>query len=143
MKTKDNRGVICDLCTHEETEHFTYYSYDLRLVQVRSNRKPKPSEILRAPITKSIDLCVACHNHKADTAVKGYSPTKSGTRCDLTKQLLVGTYEFYYVNVTRVDVRFGQPGSGSAVVNTDDRHLELEVSTAASDAQLTARKPTP
>ena len=131
MKLPTNDGIGCDLCGMTCRHDFTYYSYDFHHVEVYNNSRPDLQSILSSPIIFSIDVCPACFDGHRKTIIANYnkilSPkrrTVTGTHCDLTGQKLVGTYEFYYAEVTKVVVR---TAGGRPAVATDKRHVEMSV----------------
>lgn len=127
LPTKD--GIACDVCGMSCRHDFTYYSYDFRPVEVHANRKAPLEEIFSFTVTFSLDVCPACFDKHKKLLIANYNKILApkrrvmvGTLCDLSGQLLAGTYNFYHVAVTKVDVRAAQKS-----VKTDERHVEMNV----------------
>ncbi len=133
MQLSDRSGVMCDKCGTTHRTDFTYYSYDFRLVEVQANRRPPLDQIINSVVIFSLDLCSACFAvHKA-LVTANYAKVLSPQRrvrvevvCDLSGAVLAGTYIYYHVAVTKVEVRAA--GQKTARLTTDPRHVELNVS---------------
>ncbi len=132
MKLSSNDGIMCDLCGLGCRHEFTYYSYDFRDTEVHANRRQSLDSIRTSLIISSLDVCSLCFAKHRELIITNYgkivSPTRRvlvGVMCDLSGKLMVGTYRFYYIDVTKVDVR----GAGkNASVTTDKRHVEIKAS---------------
>lgn len=129
LPTKD--GIACDVCGMSCRHDFTYYSYDFRPVEVHGNVRPSLDQILIQPVTFSLDVCPACFDKHKKITIANYQKVLSpkrrqvvGVYCDLTGRLLVGSYNYYHLAITKVDVRATQK---PAQVRTDERHVELNV----------------
>jgi len=158
MQLQDHTGIACDYCGSTCQNDFIYYSFDFRCASVVDNRRQSINVALNNLIVLSLDICPLCYNKITASVISNYKKVMSPKRgqfqrviCDITGQLLSGTYDYYYCVVTKVDVRFsGQPNvcvkckkktfdkkqceCGNtefvkpAIIKTDDRHLELIVS---------------
>ncbi len=131
MQLPSRDGIACDLCGLGCRHDFTYYSYDFRPVEVHGNVKPPLDQIIQLPVVFSLDICPVCFDRHKKQIIANFTKIQSpkrrivvGTLCDLTGKLLVGTYTFHHVAVTKVDVRAAQK---PAVVKTDERHVEMNV----------------
>ncbi len=139
LGTKD--GIMCDVCGLGCRHDFTYYSYDFRPVEVHNNTRPPLDSILQFPVVFSLDVCTACFDKHKKSVIANFAKIQSpkrrvvvGVMCDLSGKLLVGTYNFYHVSVTKADVRAAQK---AATVITDARHVEMNI-TDDMYRQLTA-----
>lgn len=131
MQLPSRDGIACDVCGMSCRHDFTYYSYDFRPVEVHGNVKPPLEEIFHFPVTFSLDVCPACFDKHKKTVIANYNKilapkrrTVVGTLCDLSGQLMAGTYNFYHIAVTKVDVRATKK---PAQITTDERHVEINV----------------
>lgn len=131
MKLPTHDGIACDLCGLACRHDFTYYSYDFRFVEVFNNRRADLESIISSPTIFSLDVCSACFDAHKKTTIANYSKIMSpnrrvviGVMCDLSGKMMVGTYNYYHVSVTKVEVRGAQK---AAAIKTDERHLELNV----------------
>ncbi len=116
MQLKERDGIACDHCGTQYKSDFTYYSWDFRPVPVVSGMRPQLNHIFHTQIIFSLDICTACFDGFKKKIVEYY---KSGmeqkkndafTICELTGERLTGTYDYYHVEVIRVNVRMaGQP----------------------------------
>jgi hypothetical protein len=114
MQLKDRDGIACDHCGTQYKNDFLYYSWDFRPVSVNSGQRPQLNHIFRTQISFSLDVCTSCFAKFKEQIVANY---KSGmdqqgafTICELTGTKLVGTYNYYHIEVTKVNVRMtGQP----------------------------------
>ncbi len=160
MQLQDHTGIACDYCGSTCQNDFTYYSFDFRCVSVIDNRRPPINVVLNSTIVLSLDICPLCYGKITTSVITNYKKVMSPKRgqsqrlvCDITGQLLSGTYDYYYCVIVKVDVQLsGQPNvcikckkktidnkrceCGStefvkpAIVKADHRHLELVVSEA-------------
>ena len=110
LSTKD--GYACDQCGLTHRHDFTYYSFDFRSVSISQNRKPSLDQILHFKVVFSLDVCPACFEKVKTTIIEQYAKIMSPQRrvrietvCELTGKVLVGTYNYYYVDVTEVEVK--------------------------------------
>lgn len=111
MQLKDKSGIACDKCGGTHQYDFKYYSFDIRQVDVYDNRKPPLEHILMDKPIFSIDICTECFEKYKSDIIKNYSKIMSAQRkqridvtCELTGKKLIGTYTYYYVAVTMVNV---------------------------------------
>lgn len=117
MQLADRTGIACDLCGTSYRQDFSYYSLDFRPVAVINNQRSGRDLILQTKINFSLDLCAACYAQLSNTVVQHYSTIMSPKRralvqtiCEVTGEILAGTYTYYHCLVTGVSVRFtGQP----------------------------------
>lgn len=146
LPTKD--GIACDLCGLGCRHDFTYYSYDFRLVEVHANRGLPLASIFSQPFIFSLDVCPVCFDKHKQTAVANYAKIMSpkrraitGVLCDLTGRMMAGTFNYYHVAVTKVEVRATKK---PARTKTDERHVEFniteEVYNELTDKAKTVRK---
>lgn len=163
MQLKERDGIACDYCGMKYRNDFIYYSFDFHHVYVNENIRPPINHILRSPVMLSLDVCTSCFDTFRTKIVNNYknqmSPKRGGGKslvCDWTGEILVGTFEYYYCNVTKASVRMnGQPNicvncgfktlddqqacskcngtsfSKFAAIETNDRFLELIISNTA------------
>lgn len=162
MQLKERDGIACDYCGMKYRSDFTYYSFDFHHVHVYDNNRPPISTILRSTVVFSLDVCTSCfdtfRNRIVDNYKKQMSTKRGGGKnlvCDWTGDVLTGTFEYHYCNVTKVTVRMsGQPNictncgfrssddkacpkcrgtnfSKPASMDTDERFLELIISNSA------------
>jgi hypothetical protein len=116
VQTSDRSGIICDQCGTVYTNDFLYYSFDFHQVSVYENRRPAIRQILAAKAISSLDICTQCFDiikrkivenyaktMTADTRQRGKSQT--GVVCELTGDRFAGTFDYYYCNVVKVEVR--------------------------------------
>jgi hypothetical protein len=129
LPTKD--GIACDVCGLGCRYDFTYYSYDFRPVEVYGNVKPPLDQIVQFPVIFSLDVCPACFDKHKKLIVANFAKIQSpkrrvviGTPCDLSGRLMTGTYSYYHVAITKVDVRATQK---PPVVKTDERYVEMNI----------------
>jgi len=111
MQLKDKSGIACDKCGTSYQYDFKYYSFDLRQVDVYDNRKPPLEHILTYQPIFSLDICQNCFEKYKSIILDNYAKRMSpkvkkhiGTTCEITDKKLSGTYSYYYVTVTLVDV---------------------------------------
>lgn len=111
MQLKDKSGIACDICGTTCQHDFKYYSFDIAQVDVYDNRKPPLQDILRLPVIFSVDVCTNCFEKYKTDIIKNYAKTMSkdrkpqlGITCELSGTKLFGTFTYYYVNVTYVNV---------------------------------------
>jgi hypothetical protein len=123
LSTRD--GIACDLCGTTYVTDFTYYSWDFRLVSVHNNHKPALKHQLQCPIVFSIDVCTICYNDKTKIIIQNNTNIQSekrkqflGTLDDLSGQVLQGTYDYYYCDVSKIDVKM----SGQASICSECNH---------------------
>lgn len=117
MQLSDKSGIGCDHCGTIHNNDFTYYSFDFRLVSVFDNRRPPLDHIYSDPVIFSLDICPACFASISAEVVKNYSKIMSPQRkvrvdtvCEMSGKSMVGTYNYYHVDVTKVVVKTtGQP----------------------------------
>lgn len=131
MQLASKDGIGCDLCGMTCRSDFTYYSYDFHHVEVYGNSRPDLGSILSSPTIFSLDVCPVCFDGHRKTLIANYakilSPKRrvvTGVHCELTGQLMVGTYEYYYTEVTKVTVR---SVGGKPTVSADKRHVEMSI----------------
>ena len=125
MQLNDRSGIACDLCGGQYRQDFSYFSMDLRHVQVVDNVRPR--ELMQQPII-SLDICPGCWESLSKRIVECYHPVVQGVVCDLTGRHLLGNYEYYEGKVTRAVVKF----QGSrANVTTEPNLVELALSPEA------------
>jgi len=125
--------VACDLCGLECRDEFTYYSYDLRPVEVLENQRPSLESILSTTTDRSIDVCPVCFEDHKKKVVSNYAKILSPKRrpapvcvtCEISGEVLAGSYHYHYVCVTKVDVRIS---GGRASQKIDERHVDFNVS---------------
>lgn len=156
LPTRD--GVICDKCGTSHRHDFTYYSFDFRPVEVHANRRPGLQEIIAQPAVFSLDICPACFEQMKGQVVANYnklvlSPQRRvrvDVVCDLSGKLQAGTYTYYHVAVTKVEVAVakqpvcakcrvpvepgkpcpqcrGDKAARPVSMRTDERHVEINV----------------
>ena len=117
MQTIDKSGIICDYCGLTNTSDFIYYSFDFRAIQVNNNHIPNLEMILNTGIVVSYDICMSCYTQLSQKVVDNYKKIKpkqgakrNSSHCELTGNVLTGTYDYYYCVVTKVNVHTtGQP----------------------------------
>jgi len=169
MQTSDRSGIACDHCGTIYENDFIYYSFDFHSASVENNRRPAIDAILRSSVTFSLDICEHCFSKLSQKVVDNYKKVMSKKRsvgvkqiCEMTGNILAGTYCYYYIVVTRVNVKItGQPNVcvechtstwdddkpcakcqstkfiRPAQMNTDERFLEV---TICEDAFTQLRK---
>src|SRR5688572_33163009 len=110
MQLKDKSGISCDHCGTSFRLDFTYYSFDFHKAEVYSNRRPDIESILKTSVINSLDICTICFEQFKTTIINNYSKYVSSVRkarlelvCDLSGQVMVGTYVYYYINIIKVE----------------------------------------
>lgn len=165
MQLPDRSGICCDFCGMTYKLDFTYYSFDFRIVSVYNNQRPSIDSIHRLNVLSSADVCTNCFDNIKKEVIKNYSKTMSPKRrdrvspivtCEITGKPLMGTYDYYYCTVSKVDIKLsGQPSvcvkcktktfnknnkcskcSGTEFVtmassNVDNRFVEINISQEA------------
>jgi len=114
MQLKDRDGIACDYCGMQHRSDFSYYSWDFRNVSMNGGKKPPLNHMLNSGVIFSLDICTACFDKFKNKIVENYKKTmdkKSRTVvCELSGSGIVGNCNFYYVEVTKVEVKItGQP----------------------------------
>ena len=157
MQLTDKSGICCDICGMVYEADFTYYSFDFRYVSVIENRRQSIDSIIQSAIIFSIDICTNCFENTKNLIIKNYTKIMGPKRaqsstiiCDMTGQLLFGTYDYYYCVVAKIDVKLScQPNvcvkcgkktfdskkcdcgginfTCSATMKIDNRYLEINV----------------
>jgi hypothetical protein len=158
MQLKDRDGIACDLCGASYKTDFRYYSFDMRNVAVNNNLRPPVNSILSSNVAFSLDVCEKCMGGVAEDIKKNYKAVKNSVCCDLTGKVMTGTFDFYFCQVVRADVKMtGRPnvcancGVHSAVLGepckdcggsefvkfadtvVDDRYLDIHMCEEAYD----------
>jgi hypothetical protein len=156
MQLKERDGIACDLCSTSYKEDFTYYSFDIRLLNVNDDIRPSLNSIFMHNVIFSLDVCEKCMAEIAETIKKKHQPLRKGICCDLTGKIMNGTFEYYHCQVIKAIVRMtGQPNvcvncnyqtqnedklcpqcDGNeflrlASVQSDDRYVDLDISEEA------------
>ncbi len=103
--------IKCDQCGMEMHEEFTYYSFDVRKINIFNNIRPEVYQILDEPILYSKDICSLCANDVFNRVITINGKEIRKTRsirpydvCEITGEHMVGSYFYYYVTVDKVDV---------------------------------------
>jgi len=114
MQLKDRDGIACDHCGTQYKNDFLYYSWDFRPVSVINGQRPPLNHIFRTQTCFSLDICTACFEKFKQQIIANYREgmDKKGlfTICELSGTKLTGTYNYYHIEVVRVNVRMtGQP----------------------------------
>ena len=110
MQLKDRDGIACDICGTSYRTDFRYYSFDIRNIAVNDNLRPPIGSMLSSNVIFSLDVCEKCMGNVAEDVKKNYKAIKNAVCCDLTGKVLTGTFEFYFCQVVRADVKMtGQP----------------------------------
>jgi hypothetical protein len=114
MQLKERDGIACDHCGTQYKKDFTYYSWDFRPVAVIQSYRPQLNQIFRTQITFSLDICTACFAKFSQEVITNYSKSMdqkdSCTICEFSGTKLTGTYNYYHIEVQKVQVRMtGQP----------------------------------
>ena len=132
MQLKERDGIACDLCGTTYKTEFTYLSWDFRQAQVRDNMRPSLGMIFSMQIVFSFDVCMACWEKFKSKIVKNYSTTMSKTRripveitCDLSGKKFTGTFLYYHVEVTKVDV--SMKGQANVCINCQTKTYEEDI----------------
>ena len=167
MQTNDRSGIACDYCGTSYCNDFVYYSFDFKYIAVSEGHRPSLEMIHNTNMVFSLDICTACFSDIGQKIISNYSNIMSAKRrtaphiCELTGEVFTGTYNYYYCVVTKANVKMtGQPNictscqkkthdetkqcecGGTnyvrpAMINTDDRYLEFNLS---EEAFLAMRK---
>lgn len=114
MQLKERDGIACDQCGTQYKMDFTYYSWDFRPVAVHQGHRPNLNHIFRTQISFSLDICTACFDKFSkiivDNYAKGMDQKGRFVTCEFTGNKLTGTFNYYHVEVVKVDVKMtGQP----------------------------------
>lgn len=110
MRLSTRDGINCDHCGTLHKSDFTYYSLDFHSAAAHNNMRPTIDTILRSSIVFSLDFCQACFDSLSKTVINNFKASKSKFFCEVTGKAFSGTYSYYYVNVTKANVRInGQP----------------------------------
>jgi hypothetical protein len=117
MQLAERDGIACDHCGTTYRHDFTYYSFDFRSVAVTDNRKPSLEIIFSSQVIFSIDTCSACFDKVKNLVIQNYNKIMSPQRrvrvetvCELSGEIMVGSYTYYHIEVIKVDVKtIGQP----------------------------------
>jgi len=160
MQLKEKDGILCDLCGTVYKSDFSYFSWDFKQVEVIDNRRPSLNQLLRMQTVFSLDVCTLCWDKYKSKIIKNYATTMSKVRkvpigivCDLSGVKLLGTFSYYYIEVTKVGVAmlgqanvcvkchtktfeedskckkcYGTEFIRPASINTDKRFVELNIS---------------
>ena len=123
MQLNDKSGIKCDLCGTDHKAKFTYYSIDIKHVNMVNNYASR-SDMSGAPIF-SFDVCEGCFTGWAELIKKHYKAADKGLFCDLSGTQIPANGAFYYGDVTKVSVNISNKQSA---VNTDSKHVELCIS---------------
>lgn len=149
-------GYSCDQCGMTHRKDFSYYSFDFHFVSVCENRRPALNTVLAVPATFSADICPACFLKTRTALLEQHRKMPKltvGLVCELSGKIMAGTFDYYYVDVAKVDVLASNqplscmscrtkvadkskpcPKCGSnkfgrlASIQTDRRHVEFVVS---------------
>lgn len=139
MQISDRTGIACDHCGTQYKNDFTYYSWDLRPVTVNNGMRPQLSHIFHTHVIFSLDICTACFDKFKDDVIKHYMSgmdqrkRHAFTICELTGEKLTGTYDYYHIEVIRVNVLMtGQPN-----ICTKCQHKSFEENKVCSKCQNT------
>ena len=153
MQLKERDGIACDLCGMSYKADFTYYSFDMRLLNVNDDMRPSLNSIFTYNVVFSLDVCEKCMAEMTETIKKKYKALRKGICCNLTGKTMNGTFEYYHCQVTKALVKMtGQPNvcvncnyqtkdddelcpqcDGNeflrlASIQSDDRYVELDIS---------------
>ena len=156
MQLKERDGIACDLCGTSYKTDFTYYSFDIRLLNVNNDMRPSLNSIFTHDVVFSLDVCEKCMDEMANTIKKKHKAMRKGICCDLTGKTMNGTFEYYHCQVTKALIKMtGQPNvcvncnyqtqdddklcpqcNGDeflrpAAVQSDDRYVDLDISEEA------------
>ena len=156
MQLKERDGIACDLCGTSYKTDFTYYSFDIRLLNVNDDMRPSLNSIFTYNVVFSLDVCEKCMAEMAETIKKKHKALRKGICCDLTGKTMNGTFEYYHCQVTKALVKMtGQPNicvncnyqaqddgkvcpqcDGDeflrpASIQSDDRYVDLDISEEA------------
>jgi len=156
MQLKERDGIACDLCGTSYKTDFTYYSFDIRLLNVNNDMRPPLNSIFTHDVVFSLDVCEKCMDEMANTIKKKHKAMRKGICCDLTGKTMNGTFEYYHCQVTKALIKMtGQPNvcvncnyqtqdddklcpqcNGDeflrpAAVQSDDRYVDLDISEEA------------
>lgn len=96
-------GISCDCCGSKQRNEFTYYSIDMRQVEVVRNRFPDADS---GPAIFSLDVCPSCLSQFEQAIRANYRPTSTGVNCDLCEAQMRGDFSFYSCRVSKVRVSF-------------------------------------
>jgi len=113
MQLADKSGIGCDACWIHCQQDFTYYSCDFKLINVYNNHKPSLEIMLDSEITESMDVCANCFDIMKKKIIENNTKMMNRGKvsiCELSGQVLNGSYDCYYSIVAKVKVRItGQP----------------------------------
>ncbi len=119
MQLPNKSGICCDSCGVTYQSDFMYYSFDFHYISVHDNRRPQLNNIMNFSVVSSFDICTACFEVIKKTIISNYANTMSSKRgvgppqfvvCEITGRKLVGTYDYYYCVVAKINVKMsGQP----------------------------------
>jgi hypothetical protein len=100
VKNRDNDGVICDYCSLEVRNDFTYYSFDFQEIQVIQWRKQPGDHVFSA------DLCEECLKAYQERITKAYvAPSPNRFSCDISGEVISQPdFKYYSCNVSKVAV---------------------------------------
>lgn len=126
MQLDSRDGIACDHCGMTYRSDFEYYSWDFHHVSVMDGNRVSRDVILRSQVVFSLDVCTACFHTFKLRIVENYKKSMTADRskssphvCEITGKVMSGTYDYYYCNISKVDVRItGQP---SVCVNCQHR----------------------
>jgi hypothetical protein len=119
MQLTSRDGIACDQCGTNYKTDFTYYSFDVREVNIYNSRRPSLDHIINSEIVLSLDICQHCFSILKKTVVNNYqSAMVSDVRrrgknniciCECCSDK-IGNNDFYYAIITQVKVNMtGQP----------------------------------
>lgn len=121
MQTSGKDGIVCDKCGTSYKIDFDYFSFDFRNISVIQNRKPSLQQIFMMPIVFSLDICPLCFDTIKKKVSDNYSKImvdnvkyrgrQTGTVCEFTGNKMIGTYDFYYINVIKINIKMSDQPS--------------------------------
>lgn len=113
MLAPSKNGIICDKCGKQYNSIFIYYSFDFNKYYITNNTLPRIIYTQQSEI--SLDICDPCFSEISQIVIKNYKPTKptsiggvttyqGGMYCELTNKHMIGTYEAYLCNISKINV---------------------------------------
>jgi len=127
MLLTEQDGIRCDRCHKAYKQDFTYYSYDYQEISVMNGMLPQFN--YNAQPMFSMDICTSCMDDIATIVKEKHKPTdmKEGRRCpkgifcDLTGNVMKGTFQFILCVISKVQV---QLSGRKPVCNKCKQHIE-------------------
>jgi len=100
-------GIKCDYCGSIHQTDFKYYSVDVSQCTINGGREQSKTSY------STYDWCERCMDHFAELIKKHYKPVNASqdrriTHCELSGQILTGTYIMYRMNIDAITVNLSR-----------------------------------